>query len=211
MQLLWMLAAGGITAWVGLTYGLELLLKLTGNEVWYYRIMMWVLGITGIGALVWYRWRQKKQEKAAAQAGGPTEAGSDDEIDTLIRDAEARLAGAGQGARLGSLPVVFVVGAPGATKTSTVVHSGIEPETLAGQVYENNNITPHARRQLLVRAQGRAGGGGRQAAGRTRPLAAAGAAAASRQAGVGDGRRRPGAPRRRRGLRLRDFHTSRRQ
>ena len=40
------------------------------------------------------------------------------------------------------MPVVLVMGASGSTKTSTVVHSGLEPELLAGQIYQETTIVP---------------------------------------------------------------------
>ncbi|MFB3829119.1 MAG: ImcF-related family protein [Bryobacteraceae bacterium] len=158
MQWIWLIAGGGLTVWFAFTYGLELLLRLTGMQAWYFRISMWVLGILALATMLWYRWKTRKERQAEAAAGAG-EPGSDDEIDVLVRDAEARLASAGQGAKLGSLPAVFVIGGAGSTKTSTVVHSGIEPELLSGQVYENHNITAtraanfwFARRAVLVEA-----------------------------------------------------------
>ena len=97
----------------------------------------------------------------------------------LIRDAEQRLAAAGQRARVANLPVVFVLGDAGSAKTCLVVHSGLEPELLSGQVYENNNVVStraanfwFARKAVLVEAAGKM-------LADARPLAAAGAPAAS--------------------------------
>jgi len=69
--------------------------------------------------------------------------GRDDEIDSLVRDAESRwLHPTWQGAKLSNLPVVFVIGEPGSTKTSTLLNSGLDPELLAGNVYQDNAVAP---------------------------------------------------------------------
>ena len=61
----------------------------------------------------------------------------------LIRDAEKKLAASqlAKGARIGNLPLVLVLGEASSSKTSTMVHSGLEPEVLAGQIYQDGNIT----------------------------------------------------------------------
>ena len=70
-------------------------------------------------------------------------AGTDD-IDLLVHDAERRLRSSklGANATLGKLPVIFLTGEPGSIKTTTVVHSGLDPELLAGHAYQDNNILP---------------------------------------------------------------------
>ena len=44
--------------------------------------------------------------------------------------------------RLGKLPVVFLLGDSGSTKTTTIIHSALDPELLSGHVYQDNNILP---------------------------------------------------------------------
>ena len=107
---------------------------------------------------------QKKKAQAAA-AFAPEEPGSGgDEIALLVRDAEAKLAAAKleQGARVGNLPVYLLMGDPGSAKTSIMLHSGLEPELLAGQVYQADNVAPtrtanlwFSRRSVFVEAGGR--------------------------------------------------------
>ena len=67
-----------------------------------------------------------------------------DEINALIQEAEAKLA-AGKQAGVGkvaSLPVYFLLGETGSAKTTVMVHSGLEPELLAGQIYQGGNVAP---------------------------------------------------------------------
>ena len=62
----------------------------------------------------------------------------------------------------GGLPVVFVLGTEGASKTNAILQSGMEPELLAGQIYDGTNVVPtrtgnvwFARNALYVEWAGR--------------------------------------------------------
>jgi type VI secretion system protein ImpL len=48
----------------------------------------------------------------------------------------------GRGATLRNLPLIFVAGDPGSAKTTTILHSALDPELLAGQVYQESTIVP---------------------------------------------------------------------
>lgn len=87
--------------------------------------------------------KKKKAAAAAAQPGEPVGPGGD-EISVLVHAAEAKLSAAKleEGARIGNLPVYVLMGQAGSTKTSVMVHSGLDPELLAGQVYQNTDVTP---------------------------------------------------------------------
>jgi type VI secretion system protein ImpL len=104
---------------------------------------------------------QRKKARAAAPSGA---APGGDEISILAREAESKLSGAKleQGARLAGLPVYILLGDTGSAKTSVMVHSGLDPELLAGQVYQNGNVVStaaanfwFARRFIFVEAGGR--------------------------------------------------------
>jgi type VI secretion system protein ImpL len=124
-------------------------------------IILGVVVLLLIGLVVLLVIRNKKAKAAAA--GGSAEAAGSDEISLLIRAAEAKLSAAKleSGARVGNLPALLLVGEPGTTKTSVMLHSGIEAELLAGQVYQNNEVAStrsanlwFARRMLFVEAGG---------------------------------------------------------
>ncbi|MBI4905255.1 MAG: hypothetical protein HY820_16590 [Acidobacteria bacterium] len=142
-------------------------------------VMYWLsaLGITGIAffALIQQKLSERKKAKEAegsgAAAGGGSGAGgaaagsgAEGDVDLLVKDAEARFTASsiGQGAKLSSMPVVFVVGDRGSTKTHVLMHSGMEAELLAGQVYQQDNmISPtraanfwFARKAVFVEAGG---------------------------------------------------------
>ncbi|HTB10503.1 MAG TPA: ImcF-related family protein [Bryobacteraceae bacterium] len=78
---------------------------------------------------------QGGQGSAGAPAGGG-------DADPLIREASARLAQSKAGAGVANLPMIFVIGDRGTAKTSTILNSGLDPELLAGQVYQDNAVAP---------------------------------------------------------------------
>jgi type VI secretion system protein ImpL len=124
-----------------------------------YLIFGFVLLAVIVLALLWFF--QRKKAKAAADATDPGGAGNE-EIDALVREAERRLAASKQGDRLGNLPVFFLAGDTGSTKTSVMINAGLEPELLAGLVYRDNNLVPtrtanlwFARRTIFVEAGGK--------------------------------------------------------
>jgi type VI secretion system protein ImpL len=112
--------------------------------------------------VVLYLAQKKKQARAAAGSAEDSAPGGD-EISILIREAEAKLAGAKiEGARVSTLPVYLLLGDSSCAKTCTVVHSGLEPELLAGQVYQAGNITAtrtanfwFSRRSIFIEAGGK--------------------------------------------------------
>lgn len=125
-----------------------------------------ILAVLGIGAtavFLWF-WEKTRGGSAGAEGGsaGPVE--KDDEIDALLREAENRLAAANlaPGAKLANLPVVFVLGESGSTKTSTILHCGLDPELLAGSVHQDTAVVPtrlaniwFARGMIFVEAGGK--------------------------------------------------------
>jgi type VI secretion system protein ImpL len=106
--------------------------------------------------------KQKKQEAAAAAAAGggaaPVDAG---EAAQWIKEANARMAQSKPGVGVENLPMMFVVGDRGTAKTSSILNSGLEPELLAGQLYQDNVVVPtrgvnifYARDTIFVEAGG---------------------------------------------------------
>jgi type VI secretion system protein ImpL len=117
-------------------------LHLQGFNLWFLRIALAVIGLIAAGIFVWFY----RRRKAAQEDSGEFEAvvGETAELDLVVREAMRRLKKStlGRGATLGNLPVIFLLGESGSTKTTTVVHSALDPELLAGQVYQDNNILP---------------------------------------------------------------------
>ncbi len=138
------------------------LLHLQGSNLWIWRIGLSIIGIAAAGLFVWFK---RKQQRPAAGAAVREAAGqAHSEIDPLIRDAEAKLAAARieGGAKLSNLPAIFLIGDAGSTKTSVMIHSGLEPELIAGQVFQDTTVVPtrsanlwFARRMIFVEAASR--------------------------------------------------------
>ena len=94
--------------------------------------------------VVWFLLQRKKEKAAAAASTTAADTGGagNEEIDALVREAERRLSASKQGDRLVGLPIFFLVGDTGSTKTSVMLNAGLEPELLAGLVYRDNNLVP---------------------------------------------------------------------
>lgn len=124
-------------------------MHLSGEIEMIVRILMVGL-VAGVFGFV-YQLRERRQraseQQAAGQTGQPQGYGgeaTDREVESFLKDAERRLMGSrlGKDARLGNLPLFLVLGETASAKTCTLVQSGTEPDLLAGQVYQDNNILP---------------------------------------------------------------------
>ena len=113
-----------------------------GMKRWVLIGILWLLGLIAAAAIVWFLDRKEKEKHAAEEAKAEPAAGAESaELEGLVRQAEAKLAAAKAG-KIATLPAIFVLGEPGTTKTTTVLHCGLEPELLAGQVYQANDVVP---------------------------------------------------------------------
>ncbi|HVO97607.1 MAG TPA: ImcF-related family protein [Bryobacteraceae bacterium] len=97
-------------------------------------IVILAVVLIAVALVLWLRGRKKER---AAAGGAPSGEG---EADALIRAASTRLAQSKAGAGVANLPMIFVVGDKGTSKTSTILNSGLDPELLAGQVYQDNAV-----------------------------------------------------------------------
>lgn len=111
------------------------------------------------------RWQQRRRRQGQAkEAERMQTSGVEAEIDYLIRQAEARLAASRRqrDVKLSTMPVLLLVGESGSAKTSIFLQSGLEPELLAGQLYQENHVCPTrpiniwlAKQLVVVEAGGR--------------------------------------------------------
>ena len=117
-------------------------LPLHGSDVWILRGVLALLGIVGGAVAYFYVYKVQKAKKASGEDESQTH-GTDD-LEGLVREAVRRLKHStlGRGSNLGSLPLVFVLGDSGSTKTTVLIHSALDPELLAGQVYRDNEVLP---------------------------------------------------------------------
>lgn len=133
----------GLISWFGAAW-----LHPHGANVWVLRIAMFLFLLLVIGAIV--LWQRKKAEQKASAGAGSGAAGGNTEDSGLtgdvligIREAEAKIASSPRvphGTKLSDLPVIFVVGESASGKSCTVLYSGLEPELLTGQVFQEGKI-----------------------------------------------------------------------
>lgn len=117
-------------------------LHLRGANLWILRGGLAFLGFLAAAAFFWfYRKAQTASEDPAEAQSGASEA---PDVDNLVHDAARKLRSSSLGsrARLGKLPLVFLLGDSGSAKTHTILNSGLDPELLAGHVYQDNQILP---------------------------------------------------------------------
>jgi type VI secretion system protein ImpL len=160
----------GLVSWFGAIW-----LHLQGANVWVFRIAAFLFMLLVIGAIVlWQRRRtsRKSSSEGASAPGVITEnTALTDDVLSGIREAEAKIASSTRvprGTRLSSLPVIFFVGESGSGKSSTVLHSGLEPELLTGQVSQDGKVIPtrlanlwFARKIILLEIGGKLSGDAR--------------------------------------------------
>jgi len=140
-NLKYVIAALALIIWLVLSWFIASWLHLQGSSVWILRIVLALIGIAAFITFVWWL-RERDKERAAQMAQGV--AGGAAEIEVLIHEAESRLQASqlGREASIGNLPVFFVVGESGSAKTSVVLHSGLEPELLAGHTGQDKVPLP---------------------------------------------------------------------
>ncbi|HEY6943801.1 MAG TPA: ImcF-related family protein [Candidatus Acidoferrum sp.] len=150
MQLSGQHIAGGVglvfaamLAWFG-----ALWLNLQGANLWFARICIFLLLALAVLAIAWWLGNRKKDQPAeepSADSESSPRAGATDDLLLILREAEARVASSTQlprGTKLSSLPVIFLVGGSSSGKTCVATQSGLDPELIAGQVYQEGNIAP---------------------------------------------------------------------
>lgn len=136
-----------------LVYLLGRFLPLHGSDVWILRGVLALLGLIGACVAFWYQYRVNKAKEAAGE--DESQGSTTDDLDGLVRDAIRRLKQStlGRGSNLASLPLVLVLGDSGATKTTVLIHSALDPELLAGQVYRDSDVLPTSSANLWYTRQ----------------------------------------------------------
>jgi type VI secretion system protein ImpL len=136
MKKIWPAPVAVFVAFIALALLVGGLLGLDGAGWWILEIGLWTLGLVA-SLLLFFLLR------ARSRAAGP-EVVVDDEIDRVFAAVRQRLTStrAGGSGRLGRLPAIVVVGPRGTTKTSTLLHSGLEPEHLAGEIRRGDVVVP---------------------------------------------------------------------
>ena len=139
--MLYSIAALGLLIYLAFVMWLGSYLNLKGNDLMILRAGLAVIGALVAAGVVYFL---KKKKPALAKGMPGAAATGEDDLELVLREAEAKVASSqlGSGAKYSSLPVVFVIGPQGSAKTTSMVYSGLEPELLAGQVYRDSSIIP---------------------------------------------------------------------
>ena len=116
-------------------------LHLKSPDIWILRGSLALLGIVAAIVFLWFHHRIRKEQ---ASLPGALDLGATEDVDLLVHEAVRRLRSShlGRSIDLGKLPAVFLLGESGATKTTTIVNSSLDPELLAGHVHQDNNVVP---------------------------------------------------------------------
>lgn len=124
-----------ILLWVGTAF-----LGVHGSHLLALRLALMLLGAIAAIAIVWFFSRQQENLPTDLDAA----VSGQDDIGALFRGAERKLSAARlpNGARIGNLPAILLLGESGSVKTSALVNSGLEAELLAGHIYQDSSVAP---------------------------------------------------------------------
>jgi type VI secretion system protein ImpL len=134
---LYLIAGAALALWLTVSWYIGSLLQLRGADLW---ILRGGLAFLGIGGTVGYFWLRSKSSGHSSHSSG--DGGGAGDADALFREADSSLLSSGLARKMANLPGLILIGEAGSAKTSTVVHSGLEPELLAGHVFRDNTIVP---------------------------------------------------------------------
>jgi type VI secretion system protein ImpL len=114
-------------------------LHLQGNSLLFARALLAAIGVAAVSALLFL---QRRRESQNSDSGGTESAGSTSDLDVLLEDAERKLRASQQsGPRsLSRMPLIYLLGEANAAKTTTLLHSSLDAELIAGHVYSANDV-----------------------------------------------------------------------
>jgi type VI secretion system protein ImpL len=126
--------------YMALIVGAAFLLHFEGTKL---VLFIAILGLIGLLALIFILWLMSKSAGAAGGSLGPDTPDSIN-LNNLLRDADAKIRQTNRaGAKsLAALPLIYIIGDENSAKTQTVLQSGLDPELLAGNVFQDGYIVP---------------------------------------------------------------------
>lgn len=137
-MMIYLVTGLGLLLYLLIAFLIGMALKLQGN-FWILVGALWFIGVVAAAVCVYVFAKRKKKsdETAQPQAGG-------DDLELLLREAEAKLTSSrlGRAAGYSTLPVVFLLGQQGSAKTTSLVQSGLDPELLTGQAFQESLVLP---------------------------------------------------------------------
>jgi type VI secretion system protein ImpL len=98
-----------------------------------------ILGLLGAIATAFIVWIIGKSSPGSGISTGPD---TPDAINltNLLRDADGKIRQGGRAKSLAALPLIYVIGDENSAKTQTVLQSGLDPELIAGNVYQDGIV-----------------------------------------------------------------------
>ena len=159
--MLYLLTSLILAVYLALVWFLGERLHLAGTDLVILRMGLALIGVLSVVFFVWFYRRIQAAKAAGTRKSAVSTDGS--EIQAIVREASRRLknSAVAAGARLENLPLIFVLGESGSTKTTTVIHSALDPELLSGHVYQDNQVLPtrllnvwYSRQAVLVDPSG---------------------------------------------------------
>ena len=126
--------------YLALVIGAAFLLHFEGTK---FVLFIAILGLLGALTTIFVVWFVSKLSGASGQSSGPDTPDAIN-LSNLLRDADAKVRQSGRaGAKsLAALPLIYVIGDENSAKTQTVLQSGLEPELLVGNVYQDGIVVP---------------------------------------------------------------------
>lgn len=133
----------GLVVYIAIAELLGQLLHLHGWDLVVLVGGLMLVGLLIAGTILWFQHRKKSSDQEEPEDGSAAPASTAD-LEELCREASRRLSNSSLEKRtgLGDQTLFFLVGDAGSTKTTTLIHSGMDPELLAGQAYELSTILP---------------------------------------------------------------------
>ena len=131
----------GIIAFIvylALIIWLAFVLHFAGTRLILFCVLLGLLGAGLIAFIVWYL------RPRGAAISGDVNATDAANLAALLRDADAKVRQANRAGvkSLAGLPLLYIVGDENSAKTQTVLQSGLDPELLAGNVFQDGAVTP---------------------------------------------------------------------
>ena len=139
-MLVYLLALAVLLVAALLAFGMAALLHLHGAALIIFVVVILLLGIVAAAVILILHFRATKNRELEAD---PSAAGGSGDLDLLLNDANRKLRASQQGAKtLDLLPLIYILGEQGAAKTTHVLHSGLDPELLAGTLPREGETVP---------------------------------------------------------------------
>lgn len=100
-----------------------------------------ILGLLGAAIVAFVLWYLRPRDAAGSGDINSVDAAN---LAALLRDADTKVRQANRaGAKsLSALPLLYIVGDENSAKTQTVLQSGLDPELLAGNVFQDGGVVP---------------------------------------------------------------------